>query len=324
MVKASPFMRSLLYAIEELLENNGKDINIEAEATNEAATVNVWAEIAGQKVNRRFSAPIVNSESMAEMKVKCGKFSEELPNIIIADSSIGCQEKECVTNDGTKFNFVRCLDFEYFENAIEDNHIIAAVMNVDSVSDKDALKDMISKHSEIIWICTGDKCKEYDRIEGLNDGACLFLARPFSLEMVAAQVKAIVRLRRREGHKGTEQSQSTANNLCKKNKFSGEVYNLILRRLSDPSLSIDALSREMGVSRATIFNKIRSQTGLTPNVLIRKIRLEKAAELLRKPNVRVSEIYDQTGFISGSYFSKLFKEEFGITPKEFCDKGKDN
>lgn len=231
-----------------------------------------------------------------------------------------------MTDHDVKYNFVRCMDIGDLCNVIDGYKIIAVVVNMDYVSDADrsALKDLKAKHSEIVWIHTGDRHKERDIIEDLDEGAELFLTQPFSLDLIAAQVKAISRFRDKEWNDTQEQSPSSAKTLCKKSKFSGEVYNLILRHLSDPNLSIDSLSREMGVSRATIFNKIRSPTGLTPNVLIRKIRLEKAAELLCKPNVRVSEIYDQTGFMSGSYFSKLFKEEFGMTPKEFCDKGKDN
>lgn len=326
MVKASPFMRALLGMIEEMIERKGKEINMEAEATNETATVCVWSEASGQRIKKEVSFPVINSESTKELKVRRGEFSDESPNIVIIDSSIRYSEKECMTDHDVKYNFVRCMDIGDLCNVIDGYKIIAVVVNMDYVSDADrsALKDLKAKHSEIVWIHTGDRHKERDIIEDLDEGAELFLTQPFSLDLIAAQVKAISRFRDKEWNDTPEQSPSSAKTLCKKSKFSGEVYNLILRHLSDPNLSIDSLSREMGVSRATIFNKIRSQTGLTPNVLIRKIRLEKAAELLCKPNVRVSEIYDQTGFMSGSYFSKLFKEEFGMTPKEFCDKGKDN
>ena len=327
MVKASPFMRTLLGTIEEMIERKGKEINMEAEATNETATVCVWSEVSGQRIKKEVSFPVINSESTTELKVRRGEFTGESPNIVIIDNnSIGYSEKECTTDHGVKYNFVRCMDIGELCNVIDGYKIIAVVVNMDYISgaDKNTLKDLKAKHSEIVWIHTGDKHKERDIIEDLDEGAELFLTQPFSLDLIAAQVKAIARFRDKEWHDSPEQGPSTAKTLCRKSKFSSEVYNLILRHLSDPNLSIDSLSREMGVSRATIFNKIRSQTGLTPNVLIRKIRLEKAAELLCKPNVRVSEIYDQTGFMSGSYFSKLFKEEFGMTPKEFCDKGKNN
>lgn len=326
MVKASPFMRSLLCAIEEMLERNGKEISIEAEVDSENATISVYSETYGQKTRKELSFPVSNPGSKTETETRRGEFSDKMPNIAIADCSISFSEKDCTTSDGIRYNFVRCTDIGDLEKALDEYKITAVATNVSSVpdTDKTALKDLMAKHPEVIWICTGDKCREKEIIEELDGGAGLFIAHPSSLNLMAAQVKAITRLRDKEGHDVLEQNSSTANTLCKKSKFSGEVYNLILRHLSDSDLSIDMLSREMGVSRATIFNKIRSQTGLTPNVLIREIRLEKAAELLCRPNVRVSEIYDQTGFMSGSYFSKLFKEKFGMTPKEFCDKGKDN
>ena len=111
--------------------------------------------------------------------------------------------------------------------------------------------------------------------------------------------------------------------LCSKDKFCSELLTTVLMHLSEESLSIDSLAEIMDVSRATIFNKVKNVTGLTPNVLIRKIRMERAAEMLCRPNIRVSEACLKTGFLSNSYFGKLFKVEFGMTPKEFTNKYKD-
>lgn len=116
-------------------------------------------------------------------------------------------------------------------------------------------------------------------------------------------------------------SGQSLESICKQNRFSGEFYDLVISHISDTDLSIEMLASEMKVSRTTLFNRIRTQTGVTPNLLIRRIRLEKAAELLRESDMRISEVYEQTGFVSWSYFSKLFREEFGVAPKDYCDKG---
>jgi len=111
--------------------------------------------------------------------------------------------------------------------------------------------------------------------------------------------------------------------LCAKDKFCSELLSAVMAHLSDENLSIDFIAESMRVCRATIFSKVKSVTGLTPNILIRKIRLEKAAEMLCRPNFRVSEACAKTGFTSISYFGKLFKEEYGKTPKEFASLYKD-
>jgi AraC-like DNA-binding protein len=94
-------------------------------------------------------------------------------------------------------------------------------------------------------------------------------------------------------------------------------YVILSIKISNPALGVNDISKEMNVSRATVFNKIKSTLNTTPNMLIHILRLEKAAQLLRNPNVRISEVYYTIGFTSGSYFSKLFRKEFGMTPKEY-------
>lgn len=100
-------------------------------------------------------------------------------------------------------------------------------------------------------------------------------------------------------------------------KFVSGVCSYVLENLSNQNLSAEDIAREMNISRATVFNKIKTALGMTPNQMIKFIRLEKAADELCKYNVRVSDVLYSVGFESGSYFTKLFRNEFGITPKEF-------
>jgi AraC-like DNA-binding protein len=71
------------------------------------------------------------------------------------------------------------------------------------------------------------------------------------------------------------------------------------------------------MSRSTLHRKIKGISDLTPNDFIQLIRLKKAAELLREGSCRVNEICFLVGFSSSSYFSKSFKKQFGVLPKEY-------
>ena len=106
-------------------------------------------------------------------------------------------------------------------------------------------------------------------------------------------------------------------------KFISGVCSFISENISNPNLSVDDIAQEMNVSRATVFNKIKSSLYTTPSQMIKLMRLEKAADELCKYNVRVSDVYDAVGFVSASYFTKLFHKEFGVTPKDFSKKYKD-
>lgn len=82
-------------------------------------------------------------------------------------------------------------------------------------------------------------------------------------------------------------------------------------------LSVEELSKELGMSRVHLYKKLLAITGKTPIEFIRIIRLKRAAQLLRGSQQNISEIAYQVGFNNPKYFSRYFKEEFGILPSAF-------
>jgi two-component system sensor histidine kinase/response regulator len=82
-------------------------------------------------------------------------------------------------------------------------------------------------------------------------------------------------------------------------------------------LSVEELSKELGMSRVHLYKKLLAITGKTPIEFIRIIRLQRAAQLLRGSQQNISEIAYQVGFNNPKYFSRYFKEEFGILPSAF-------
>lgn len=90
--------------------------------------------------------------------------------------------------------------------------------------------------------------------------------------------------------------------------------------MSRPELTVEELSRELGMSRVHLYKKLVALTGKSPVEFIRVLRLKRAAQYLRESQMNVSEIAFQLGFNNPKYFSKYFKEEYGVTPKEYQDK----
>jgi|GEM_PF-3720708 len=105
----------------------------------------------------------------------------------------------------------------------------------------------------------------------------------------------------------------------KEKKFFDTLISLILDRISDPQLSVEELGKAIGLSRSSLYKKLKSRTGYVPNEFIRLIRLKHAAELLRSHEYNVSEISYMVGFNSHSYFSKCFVQQFNLTPTEFAE-----
>ena len=84
-------------------------------------------------------------------------------------------------------------------------------------------------------------------------------------------------------------------------------------------LKVDDYSQYLGISKSQLYRKIKSLTGVSPNTLINKYRLNKALDLLKNGNKNISEIAFQTGFNSPGYFTKCFLENFGILPSHFLN-----
>ncbi len=87
--------------------------------------------------------------------------------------------------------------------------------------------------------------------------------------------------------------------------------------IGDQSVTVDTMAQAMKMSRTSFFSKVKTLTGMTPNDLLRRRRLERAAALLAEGKMNVSEVADETGFASAHYFSNTFKQFYGITPKRY-------
>ncbi len=97
------------------------------------------------------------------------------------------------------------------------------------------------------------------------------------------------------------------------------VYTL---SINAKQLSVESLAEDMGMSRVQLYRKISGLTDISVNELIRKLRLQRAAQLLQQNWGPVSQVAYEVGFSNLSYFSKVFKEEFGVLPSEYLVKEK--
>ena len=87
--------------------------------------------------------------------------------------------------------------------------------------------------------------------------------------------------------------------------------------LSDPRYNVEQLSSDLCMSRMNLYRRIQSQTGKTPTEFIRDIRLKKAASMLEDTDVPVKEVARLAGFSTPAYFSKCFREMFGVLPTQY-------
>ena len=180
------------------------------------------------------------------------------------------------------------------------------------------------------------KAAHDDVVEGLKTGADDYIPKPFSTEILKLKVQSIIDTRNRLRQYYMNQAlENTANHAMAEpqatvppdeaspthsegdQRFILQATRLVTEHIADPDFDINALCREMAMSRTLFYNRLKSLTGYGPQEFIRLIRLNRAAELLKQGS-NVNEAAADTGFVNVKYFSSLFKKQYGIQPSKYA------
>ena len=160
-----------------------------------------------------------------------------------------------------------------------------------------------------------------DKVEGLTIGADDYVTKPFNVEVLVLRMRKLIDLSRRNKqrtHIEPEPSEIVITSLDE--QLVAKAIKYVEEHISHPDLSVEILSRELGMSRVQLYKKLLQITGKTPTEFIRIIRLKRAMQFLRESQLNVSEIAYNVGFNNPKYFTKYFKEEFGVLPSVFQEK----
>lgn len=176
------------------------------------------------------------------------------------------------------------------------------------------------KTSHIPFIMVTAKAAREDKLAGLTYGADDYLAKPFDHKELSLKVQNILARRERLQQKMRNELLAHPNPgevNSQEDRFVLRLREIVQRHLGDADLSVDFLSKEMGMSRVQLYRKLLGVTGLSASEFIRNMRIHKAARLLKNDWGRVSDIAYEVGFNNLSYFTKCFKAQYGKTPSEF-------
>ena len=100
-------------------------------------------------------------------------------------------------------------------------------------------------------------------------------------------------------------------------QFLEKIKNCVNEQISNPDFSVEMLAKEVAMSRSQLHRKLKSLVDVSATDYIRDIRLQKAAELLKEGELNITQVSYEIGISSLSYFSKAFKDKYGVTPSEF-------
>ncbi len=183
-----------------------------------------------------------------------------------------------------------------------------------------AKTDKRTCHIPIILLTA--RTHETYKFDGLETGADDYIHKPFSTNYLVIKVKNLILQRKQVQDHFYRNSYIRPEELAVSSideKLLKKALLIIDKRMSDPELSVDSLSKELGLSRVHFYRKIKTLTDLTAVEFIRAIRLKKAAELLEYGNMNISEVQYHVGFLDAEYFRKSFKKQFKVTPREYFD-----
>lgn len=169
------------------------------------------------------------------------------------------------------------------------------------------------------------KTQEEDQEEALRTGADVFLTKPFRLSDLKLHIDNIIENRKRIQKEYSQESAAETRQKVAAPKTPDEIFlnralELVFAHLADENYDREALASDMGASSSTVYNKLRSITGLNVSSFIRDIRLKEARRMAEEdPNLRVSDLAYKVGFRDPRYFSTCFKKQFGMQPKEYME-----
>ena len=182
-----------------------------------------------------------------------------------------------------------------------------------------ALKsDVRTSHIPVILLTA--KAEQEEKLQGLRTGADDYLAKPFDAEELRVRIHNLIQLRQQLRQRFAaavelKPEEVAVNSIDQ--EFLENALGIVESRMDDEQFSVEVLAQEIGMSRPQLNRKLRALVNQSTNQFIQSIRLQRAADLLRKQSGTVAEIAFQTGFSSTAYFIKCFKGKYGETPGSF-------
>jgi DNA-binding response OmpR family regulator len=178
-------------------------------------------------------------------------------------------------------------------------------------------KDERTSHIPVILLTA--KAGQAHKLEGLNTGADDYLVKPFDAPELILRIQNLVNQRKLLRRKYAGDILLKPSEVAVKSTeevFLQKVMEAIESNMSEEDFGVEELARQVMMSRSQLHRKLIALTGQSPSEVIRNTRLLRAKDLLQKKSATPSEVAFRVGFNSHAYFSKCFKEEFGISPSD--------
>lgn len=173
-------------------------------------------------------------------------------------------------------------------------------------------------HIPVILLTASASVENEER--GYKEGADAYMTKPFKWEILTARIHNLLAQRRQQQNEFKQNAEAEAKDVTispADEEFLNKALRFVEKNMDNSEYSVDELSDDMAMSRATLFRKMRSVIGMSPTDFIRNTRLKRAAQLITEGRLSVAEIAYSVGYSSPGHFTKSFKKEFGVLPTQY-------
>lgn len=177
------------------------------------------------------------------------------------------------------------------------------------------------------------RSSEQQYIEGLQTGADMYMTKPFSAELLLANIASLLANRQKLRQRFKAQNSSSelptilalasgksraqhSTSISPDRRFLDAFLKAMDKHMSNTNLKIEVIGDEIGLSRVQLYRKVKALTGMTPIEILRETRLKRAMQLLKTTDKTVSEIANEVGFATPGYFSSCFKKQYDKYPTD--------
>lgn len=182
-------------------------------------------------------------------------------------------------------------------------------------------QDINTSHIPIIVLTAKNQTE--DRAEAYECGADAYLSKPFNLTVLHARLRNLLKSRSRRAQDFKNQLVVEIKDMdydSLDENFITRAIDIVEKHLDDAEFEVPQFAKEIGVSKTTLFNKLKSLTGMNPTSFIRNVRLKASCKIMNeRPGIRVSDLAYMVGFSDPKYFSLCFKREFGMSPTTYAE-----
>ena len=169
------------------------------------------------------------------------------------------------------------------------------------------------------------RSSEQQYIEGLQTGADMYMTKPFSVDLLLANIASLLANRQKlrqlfKADKETDHPVIAEPTASPDRRFLDAFLKAMEKHMGNTNLKIEDLGDEVGLSRVQLYRKVKALTGMTPVEILRETRLKRAMQLLKTTDKTVSEIANEVGFATPGYFSSCFKKQYDKYPTDIREK----